>query len=42
MNDDFVSRRFVAIGSILAVWLVLTVGVMRCSVSSDDCAGEWP
>ena len=42
MNDSFVSRCFVAIGSILAAWLVLTVGVLRCSASSDDRAGEWP
>jgi quinoprotein glucose dehydrogenase len=41
MNDSFVSRCFVAIGSTLAAWLVLTVGVTRCS-ASDDRAGEWP
>ena len=42
MNDSFVSRCLVVIGHTLAAWLVLTVGVMRCSASSDDRAGEWP
>lgn len=42
MNDSSVSRCFIAIGSTLAAWLVLTIGVMRCSASSDGRAGEWP
>ncbi len=42
MNDSSVSRCLIAIGSTLAAWLVLTIGVMRCSASSDGRAGEWP
>jgi quinoprotein glucose dehydrogenase len=42
MNKSFISRRLLANGGILAGCILLAVGMMGRSASSDDRVGEWP